>query len=83
MTLEKEEEHRGHLLNWGVLIGHTGVDSNNNLELIPKSTSLHHAEARLRGKITGPSWSSKPREHLGSNTILRAVFDYKEQSKHS
>jgi len=41
-------------------MGHTDVDPDGKLEVIPKSTSLHHAGATLRGKATGLPGSSKP-----------------------
>ena len=52
-------EHSARLLNWE-LMGHPGVNSSRKLEPIPKSTPLHHAGGRLRGKVTGPPGSSKP-----------------------
>ena len=41
-------------------MGHTDVDPNPKLEVIPKSTSLHHAGATLRGKAAGLPGSSQP-----------------------
>ena len=41
-------------------MGHTDVDPNRKLEVISKSTSLHHAGATLRGKAAGLPGSSQP-----------------------